>query len=687
MSRDAALLHEVEDLRQQIRQHEHLYYVLDQPSISDEEFDALMNRLKQIEREHPELVTPDSPTQRVGGQPREGFIKIHHASPLLSLDNVYSEAELVNFDRRVRDGLERRDGDSVEYVAELKLDGLSMSIRYEGGRMVRAVTRGDGETGEDVTENLKTIRSVPLLLDARTRHRAELPGDFEIRGEVLMPRRSFERLNEDRERDGLPKFANPRNAAAGSVRVLDARITAERRLDFFAYFLLRDGGMLLPTQSEALEMLAAAGFKVNPAWRRCPGIGAVWEFITAWEGKRETLDYDTDGVAVKVNRVAWQQRLGQTSKFPRWATAYKYAARQAVTQVKDIEIQVGRTGALTPVAVLDPVPLGGVMVGRSTLHNMDEIERLGVQIHDFVTVERSGDVIPKVINVVRERRPDDAHPFQMPTHCPVCGSHVYREEGEVVLRCVNTNCPAKLKESLRHFTHRDVMNIDGVGPALIDQLVDKLNVRNVADLYDLTAAQLEGLERMGKRSAANVIAQIDRSRGNELYRMIFGLGIRFVGERTAQILANDFGSIDALMAAGKEELEQVEEVGPRIAESIHIFFQEEANCTLVRRLQAAGLNPVQEHKTAPAGSQPLAGKTFVLTGTLEHYSRDEMTARIEAAGGKVTGSVSKKTSYVLAGEEAGSKLDKARALGISVIDESEMEKLLADENPAPDVAG
>lgn len=684
MSRDAALLHEVDDLRQKIRHHEYLYYVLDQPAISDEEFDTLMNRLKQIEREHPELITSDSPTQRVGGQPREGFVKVRHASTLLSLDNAYSEAELLDFDRRVRDGLERRDGESVEYVAELKLDGLSMSICYEGGRMARAVTRGNGEIGEDVTENLKTIRSLPLSLDAKTRHRAGLPEDFEIRGEVLMPRRSFERLNEDRERDGLPKFANPRNAAAGSVRVLDARITAERRLDFFAYYLLRDGAMLLPTQAGTLEALAHAGFKVNPAWQRCDGIAAVREFIASWEGRRESLDYDTDGVVVKVNRVAWQQRLGQTSKFPRWAVAYKYAARQGVTQVRDIEIQVGRTGALTPVAVLDPVPLGGVMVSRSTLHNMDEIERLGVQIGDFVTVERSGEVIPKVINVVMERRPPDARPFHMPTHCPACGSHVYREEGEVVLRCVNTNCPAKLKESLRHFTRRDVMNIDGVGPALIDQLVDRLNVRNVADLYDLTAEQLEGLERMGKKSAANVIAQIDRSRGNALYRMIFGLGIRYVGERTAQILADDFGSMDALMAASKEELEQVEEVGPRIAESIHIFFREEANRTLVRRLQQAGLNPVQERKTAPAGPQPLAGKTFVLTGTLEHYSRDEMSARIEAAGGKVTGSVSKKTSYVLAGEEAGSKLDKARALGIPVLDESEMEKMLGGERAAAD---
>jgi len=666
---------EAEELREKIRHHEHRYYVLDQPEISDAEFDALVNRLKKLEAEHSELVTPDSPTQRVGGRPREGFVKVRHSSTMLSLDNAYSTEELLDFDRRVRElaGRER-----VDYVAELKLDGLSMAVHYEGGRLARAVTRGDGATGEEVTENARTIRSLPLAVDVRAAQRAGLDGSFEVRGETIMPVPAFQKLNAERDAQGLSKFANPRNAAAGSVRMLDPAVTAGRRLDFFAYMLLRGGREALPEHRRTLETLTALGFKVNRNWRPCRDTQEVLQFCEEWEPKREKLPYEIDGVVVKVNVTALHEELGSTAKAPRWAIAYKYAARAATTTVRDIEVQVGRTGALTPVAVLEPVPIGGVMVSRATLHNEDEIERLDLLIGDLVQVERGGDVIPKVVKVIeeeRERRRVQLRKFEMPARCPVCRGRVVREEGEVLRRCINVSCPARLKESILHFAARKVMGIDGLGDALVEQLVEKGLVRSVADLYQLTQEQLAALERMGEKSAQNLLEEIEESKKLPLARVIFGLGIRHVGERLAQTLAEHFGSLDRPMEATLEELEDVPDVGPKVAESIHQFFQERANRALVERLRKAGLRFTEAQRRKAGG--PLAGKTFVLTGTLEKYTREQAQRMIEEAGGKVTTSVSKKTDYVVAGADPGSKLEKARSLGVKTLDEREFERLLS----------
>lgn len=653
---------QIEKLRQEIRRHEHLYYVLDQPEISDAEYDALMRRLQDLEREHPEYASPDSPTRRVGGKPREGFVKVEHSSPMLSLDNVFSEGELRDFDRRVRDLLR---GQAFRYVAELKLDGLSMAVRYENGRFQSAITRGDGRIGEDVTENARTIRSVPLRVKGG-------PERFEARGEVIMDRTAFERLNAERDQQGLSRFANPRNAAAGSLRVLDPSITASRRLGFFAYLRLEDGRPVDGGHWESLETLARMGFKVNPHRRRCRDVEELLAFCQEWEKKREDLPYEIDGVVAKVDSVAQQQRLGFTAKAPRWAIAYKYAARQAETEVLDIGVQVGRTGALTPVARLKPVLVGGVTVSRATLHNEDEIQRLGVEIGDTVLVERSGDVIPKVVRVVSQGAA--RRPFRMPEQCPVCGGRVVREEAEAARRCVNTNCPARLKESILHFASRGVMNIDGLGDALVDQLVDRGLVRSVADLYALKVEQVAGLERMAQKSASNLIRNIDKSRKNSLPRVLAALGIRFVGERTAQLLAEHFGSLDAIAAAAAGDLQAAEEVGPKVAESICEFFREPRNCELVERLREAGLQFSYQGRRKESGK--LAGLTFVLTGTLPNLTREEAKERIEAAGGKVSGSVSGKTNYVVAGADPGSKLDKARKLGVPIIGEPELLELI-----------
>jgi DNA ligase (NAD+) len=669
----------IEELREQIRYHEHRYYVLDDPELSDADFDRLMQELKKLEAEHPELVTPDSPTQRVGGKPREGFVKVPHSTPMLSLDNAYGEQELRDWERRVH---ELSGRNTVDYVCELKLDGLSMALRYApdqqdkgSSRLVQGLTRGDGSIGEEVTANVKTIRSVPLAIPAATLKKANLPAEFEVRGEVIMPTKSFERMNEERERQGLAKFANPRNAGAGAVRVLDPNITAQRRLDFYAYFLLKEGRAFMPRQSEALEALQTAGFKVNPNWRRAQNGDEVWKFINSWEPKRDTLPYEIDGVVVKVDETRLQRELGYTGKAPRWAIAYKYAARSAITKIEDIRVQVGRTGKLTPVAWLQPVPIGGTTVTRATLHNADEIERLGVKIGDWVEVERGGDVIPKVTHVLDDKQhPRGDRQFHMPERCPECGGHVVRVEGEADHRCVNANCPAKLRETILHFASRGVMNIEGMGDALVNQLTDRGLVKSVADIYKLTKQDLLGLERMGDKSAQNVLDEIANSRKLPLERVIYGLGIRFVGERTAEFLAQHFGSLDALMQASVEELQEVNEVGPRVGQSIYDFFQEPKNRELVERLRAAGLTFTG--KKRERGTK-LAGKTFVLTGTLANHSRDEAKKMIEDAGGKVTSSVSKKTDYVVAGADPGSKLDKARELGVNVIDEEELLQLLA----------
>jgi DNA ligase (NAD+) len=660
----------IESLHEKIRHHEYRYYVLDDPEITDAQFDVLMNELKKLEAEHPELITPDSPTQRVGGKPREGFVKARHSSPMLSLDNAYSEEELRNWERRVHELSGRTD---VEYMCELKLDGMSLALIYSDGRLERGITRGDGTVGEDVTLNVRTVRSVPLSIPKDKLKKAGIPVDFETRGEMLMPLAAFRKLNEEREKQGLAVFANPRNFTAGTVRQLEPSITAQRRMDYFAYMLLKDGRTYFDRQSKTMDALEAAGFKVNPNRKLAKSLDEVWKFIQGWEGKRDSLPYEIDGIVVKVDRTALQDELGFTGKAPRWAIAYKFAAHGAVTLVEDIVPQVGRTGKLTPVAWLKPVPIGGTMVSRATLHNLDFVDELGIKIGDWVEVERGGDVIPKVVKVVDDNDHPRGHKtFHMPEHCPVCGGNVVRTEGEADHRCVNANCPAKLQGTILHFASRHVMDIDGLGESLVNQLTERGLVKNVADLYRLTKDDLLLLDRMGEKSADNVLREIEASKKLSLERVIYGLGIRFVGERTAQFLAEHFGSLDAIMNASAEELEEVNEVGPRIAVSIVEFFADEHNRKLVGDLRKAGLTFTGQKKEK---GTKLAGKTFVLTGTLTRHTRDEAKKMIEDAGGRISGSVSKKTDYVVAGADAGSKLDKARELGVSVIDEEEMEKL------------
>ena len=663
-------------LRAELRRHEHLYYVLDAPVISDAEYDALMNELKRIEAEHPELLTADSPTQRVGGKPAEGFRKVRHSRSMLSLDNAYSADELRDWDRRVRELAGRLP---VEYTAELKLDGLSVALHYEaaengGARLSAGITRGDGQIGEDVTSNIRTIRSVPLSISADRLKKAGVPQAFEVRGEVVMPAAAFLRLNEEREKQGLTLAVNPRNAAAGTLRTLEPSIVAQRRLDVYGYFLLIEGEYLAAGQGATLDALTALGFRVNPHRERVHSVEEMLKFIDAAEGKRATLGYEIDGVVLKVDSQATQQRLGYTGRAPRWAIAYKFTAKQAITQLRDILISVGRSGKLTPTAELTPVFVGGVTVSRATLHNADFIERMGLLIGDWVKVERGGDVIPKVAEIVEDaEHPRGTVHFTYPSTCPECGNKVVRVEGESDYRCVNADCPALLRETLLHFGHREVMNIEGLGEAVVGQLLENGLVHHVADLYSLTEEQLVGLERFAEKSARALLGEIERSKKAGLARVLMGLGIRFVGERTAQLLAEEFGAIDALMAANAEELERVEEVGPRISTAILEFFARPANRTLVQSLKDAGVDMTAEKKQR---STQLAGLTFVLTGTLPTLTRDEAKEKIEAAGGKTAGSVSKETSYVVAGEEAGSKLDKARELKVPVIDEAGLLALL-----------
>ncbi len=660
----------IEALREKIRHHEYLYYVQDNPEISDAEFDKLMQQLKDLEAADTALVTPDSPTQRVGGKPREGFVKVPHSSPMLSLDNTYNEEELRDWERRVHELSGRKD---VDYVCELKLDGMSLALVYEDGHLLRGVTRGDGSVGEDVTLNVRTVRSIPLSIPKERLKKAGIPVDFEVRGELLMPTAAFKKVNEEREKKGLPTFANPRNFTAGTVRQLDANVTAERRMDFFPYILLQNGRTYFDRHWKTLDALEAAGFKVNQNRKLVHSMDEVWAFIQEWEAKRDSLPYEIDGIVVKVDRTGLQAELGFTGKAPRWAIAYKYAARAGITKLENVRWQVGRTGKLTPVAGLAPVSIGGTTVRNATLHNMDEIERLGVKIGDWVQVERGGDVIPKVAKVIDDKdHPRGDGNIEVPEKCPVCGTKVVRTEGEVDYRCVNANCPAKLLGTILHFASRGVMNIDGMGESLVTQLIDRGLVKNVADIYDLTKKDLLSLERFADKSAQNILDEIENSKKLPLERVIYGLGIRMVGERTAQFLAEHFGSMEALEQASVEELQDVNEVGPRIAESIVEFFSIAANRKLVERLRAAGLTLKGQKKER---GTKLAGKTFVLTGTLAHFTRDEAKKMIEDAGGKVTGSVSKKTDYVVAGSDAGSKLDKANELGVAVIDEKEMEKL------------
>ena len=670
MTRESDIQRELEELREEIRHHEHRYYVLDDPEISDVKFDELVHRLQKMEQEHPELVTPDSPTQRVGGQPAEQFAKVRHSAPMLSLDNTYSVDELRDFDRRVRELSGRQQ---ISYVAELKLDGLSMALTYEDGVLSRALTRGDGVTGEDVTRNVKTIRSVPLRIDSRKLGAISHAKKFEVRGEVIMTYKAFRQANEQREQSGEQPFANPRNAAAGTIRQLDPKVVAKRNLDIFLYYLLVNGRTLLKEHWKVLEALENLGFKVNPYRKLTKSFEELTAYIQEMEAKREKLEYETDGMVVKVNEIALWDELGVRAKSPRWAIAYKYPARQETTLVKDIRPQVGRTGTLTPVADLEPVNVGGVTVTHATLHNMDEVERLGVKIGDTVLIQRAGEVIPQVLKVTKHA--PDGKEFRMPTHCPVCGGDVIRVEGEVAYRCVNAACPAQLKESLLHFASRHAMNINGLGESLVDQLVDKKIIQDAADLYGLDEAQLAALERMGKKSARNLLEEIEKSKTAELPRAIYAIGIRFVGERTAQLLADHFGSMDKLREATAEELHEVEEVGPKVAQSIVEYFHEERNREVVEKLRRAGLQFEQKKRR---GGGSLEGRQFVLTGSLPDLSREEATRMIEEAGGRVTGSVSKKTDYVVVGADPGSKLEKARSLGTPTLDESGLRKLLGE---------
>ena len=662
---------EIERLRNEIRRHEYLYHVADDPEISDAEFDRLMIRLRELEAEYPSLVTPNSPTVRLGSAVREGFQKVQHTTPMVSLDNAFSFETLGDFDRRVRELVGR---ENIDYVAEHKFDGLSISLRYEAGHLTRGVTRGDGTTGEDVTPNVKTIRSIPLSVDAALLKKAGLPQEFEVRGEVLMNRKAFEALNEQQAEQGGKIFKSPRNSAAGSVRVLDPRITASRRLDFFAYYLLVDGRPAKKRLSEMLGVLKEIHFRASEDWKLCHGIREVEKYIGIWESKREKLPYEIDGVVVKVDEVALQNELGYTSKAPRWAIAYKYPARQETTLVREILVSVGRTGVLTPFAVFEPVTIGGVTVSKSTLHNLDEVRRLNVHAGDTVLVERAGEVIPHVLSVVKHGTEEVE--FQMPAKCPVCGTRIHKDEDQVAYRCVNVSCPARRRESILHFAGRHAMNIDGLGEKIVVQLLDRELVKNVADLYKLDLDTVAGLDRMAEKSAQNLLDEIEASKKAPLPRLIYALGIDFVGERTAQLLAAHFGSMEKLANASLEGLMEVNEVGPKVAQGVADFFSEPVNKKLIERLRAAGVN-MKEERSEPKGTK-FAGKTFVFTGTLANRTREAAEAIVVSQGGKVASSVSKKTSYVVVGSDPGSKFDKAKALGVPILDEAGFEKLLSE---------
>ena len=661
-------------LRELIRHHEERYYVLAAPEITDAEFDTLMRELQAIEAARPELVQPDSPTQRVGGRPADGFAGVDHVTPMLSLDNAYTDEDLRAFDDRARRGLSDAGvaPERLSYVAELKIDGLSIALTYVDGRLVRGATRGDGTHGEDVTSNVRTIRAIPLRL------KAGAPPRIEVRGEVYLPRDAFARLNREREHDDEPVFANPRNAAAGTMRNLDPALVARRGLSVFVYQVLAEGQPPPASHAATLRAMRSWGLPVEPHWHLCDGIDEVVAFCHEWAEARHGLAFDTDGVVIKLDDGAMRDRLGATAKFPRWATAFKFPAQQARTRLLRIDVNVGRTGAVTPFAVLEPVWLAGSTIQRATLHNAEEVARRDIREGDTVIIEKGGDVIPKVIGPVPERRPADAVPWAMPAACPLCRSPLERPEDEVVWRCPNANCPARIRRSLEHFAGRRAMNIDGLGESLVDQLVSRGLVHDVADLYRLTPAVLEQLDRMGQKSAAKLAAQIEGSKANDLWRVVFALGIRHVGERGAQALALHLGSLDAIMAAPVEALQEVPDVGPVVAASVRRFFDDPANARLAAELTACGVRTVAD-TARPAEAAPLAGKTFVLTGTLPSMTRDEAEAAIVAGGGRVTGSVSRKTSFVVVGADAGSKLDRARELGVPTLDEAQFKHLIMGE--------
>jgi DNA ligase (NAD+) len=678
----------IEELRDAIRHHEERYYVDNDPEISDEEFDRLLHELETLEAVHPDLVTTDSPTQRVAGRPTESFPTVEHLAPMLSLDNAYDEVELNAFDERVRKGAGVGDMD-VGYVAELKIDGLSIALTYVDGSLVRGATRGDGARGEEVTANVRTIRAIPLRLHDGP------PGRVEVRGEVYLSRAAFERLNREREDAEEPLFANPRNAAAGTMRNLDPGLVSRRGLSAFTYQLLRDdlGASGFATHGDMLTAMRGQGLPVERHWQRCDGVGAVLAFCERWADRRNTLDFDTDGVVVKVDDAALRQRLGATSKFPRWAIAFKFPAQQATTLLRRIDVNVGRTGAVTPYAVLEPVFLAGSTISMATLHNADDIARKDLRAGDRVLIEKGGDVIPKVVKPILPH-PPEAEPWRMPSQCPVCGSGLHRDEDEVVWRCDNTSCPARLRRSLEHFASRTAMNIEGLGESLIDQLIEKGLVRDAADLYALRLEQLENLvvvpreprsERARPRKLGkvgrNVLEQIERSKSNDLNRLIFGLGIRHVGEKAAATLARTLRTLPQVLEAPVEALERITEIGPVVARSVRTFAGEPGNRRLVERLSEAGVN-MESRAPVVDEAGPLAGKTFVLTGTLEAMSREEATEALERLGARVSGSVSRKTTAVVAGTDAGSKLEKARELGIETLTERDFLALIMKRRQA-----
>jgi len=657
-------------LRDQIDRLDHLYYVEARPEVSDEEYDRLYRELRDLEEAHPELVTADSPTQRIGGQTTEGFATFAHRTPMLSLDNTYNEDELREFEQRIFRQVGER---AIVYTAELKIDGLSVALHYEGGRLVRAVTRGDGVRGDDVTANVRAIKSVPLVLKG-----SGTPGELEARGEVFLPRSRFEAINREREERGEETFASPRNTAAGTLKNLDPRIVATRGLDTYLYSIAHLKGAAVRGQWEALEALRGWGLKTNPTSERCEGLDAVLAFCHQWQEKRDSLEYEIDGVVVKVDSFALQQELGFTSKFPRWAIAYKYPARQATSVVRTIGVYVGRTGKLTPVAHIEPVQISGVTVANVTLHNEDEVARKDVRVGDTVLVERGGDVIPKVVQVVEGKRPEGTVPWVSPTVCPVCGAEALKAEGEVARRCVNLACPAQIEQGLKHFASRSAMDIEGLGFALIHQLTDKGLVRDFADLYTLRERRddLIALERMADKSVDNLLKGIDGSRDRDLHRLLFGLGIRMVGDRAALLLARRFRGMEALRAATLEEIDAIYEIGPAVAQSVFDWMRAPGNVRLVDRLKDAGLR-MDEPVPAEADVEPLLeGQQVVLTGTLESMTRDEAKAAIEARRGRVTSSVSKKTSFVVVGTDPGSKADKARELGVACLSEAEFRERL-----------
>jgi DNA ligase (NAD+) len=653
----------VRELRKSIEYHEKKYYIDNDPQISDYEFDLLVKELRDIEQKYPELITAESPTQRVGEKPLEGFASLPHRVPMLSIDNCYTVEELREFEERTKRLL---PGQTLEYLAELKIDGLGISVIYRGGKYFRAVTRGDGFRGDEVTANVKTIKSLALAI----------PEDREVeaRGEIYLPFESFQKINREREEKEEPIFANPRNAAAGSVRLLDPREVASRKLDIFLYALFIEG-QELSSQQETLETLKKLGLKINPHSRFCPRLEDVILYWEEWRERRDDLDYDVDGIVVKVNSAAQRKILGATAKSPRWAISFKFPARQATTRIKEIIIQVGRTGALTPVAILEPVKLSGITISRSTLHNKDEIRRKDIRVGDTVLIERSGDVIPKIVSVMKEKRTGKERRFLWPSRCPVCHSQTFKPEGEVIARCTNPSCPAKIRESILHFASRRAMNIEGLGEALVDHLLEKKLVKSIPDIYAFRYEDLVKLERMGPKSSQNLLAQIERTKQADLARFIFALGMRHVGERTARALAGHFLDMEALMKASKEELTQVEDIGPVVAESIVFFFEQPENHELIAKLRESGLAPSVKKEGKKAG-RPLQGMTFVLTGTLESMDREEASGIIENLGGQVSSSVSSKTSYLIVGEEPGSKLDKARRLGVKTLNEKEFLKLI-----------